>query len=78
MGEFFRGIMSLPTPFNMVVVIVLIGCVTGVLTTIAKELRKYACHRQDLDLKRELVERGLPADEIERILAAKGPMSKGG
>jgi hypothetical protein len=41
------------------VLVCLIFCTTGVLTSIFKQIRKYACHRRDADLKRELVERGL-------------------
>lgn len=68
--EIFKGIFNLAVPFNMIVLIVLFGCFTGVITGIAKEIRKYACHRQLIDFKRELVERGLGGDEIERIVAA--------
>jgi hypothetical protein len=71
-GEMLRGILDIPAPFNMVVLVVLIVCTTGVFTSIFKQIRKYACYRRDIDLKRELVERGLSVDEIERIVAAKG------
>jgi hypothetical protein len=33
---------------------------------------------RDVDLKRELVERGLSVEEIERIVAAKGSASRDG
>lgn len=69
--EFFNGILHLPTPFNMVVLIVLICSVAGVLTGIATQIRKFVCYRQDIDFKRELLDRGLSADEIERILNAR-------
>jgi hypothetical protein len=69
--ELFKAILSMPVPFNMVVLVVLIGCTTSVITSIFKQIRKYACHRREVDLKRELVERGLSVDEIERIVAAK-------
>jgi hypothetical protein len=69
--QLFHGILDIPVPFNMIVLVCLIFCTTGVLTSIFKQIRKYACHRRDADLKRELVERGLSVDEIERILAAK-------
>jgi hypothetical protein len=71
MSEFFRDIMSMESPFNMVVLIVLFGCVAGVLSTIVKQIRKYACHRHEMELKRELVERGLSAEEIQRIVLDK-------
>jgi hypothetical protein len=73
MLEIFQAILNMQTPFNMIVLIVLFGCAVGVLTGIAKEVRKYGCHRQDIDFKRELVDRGLSADEIERIVQAKSP-----
>jgi hypothetical protein len=69
--ELFKGILSIQTPFNMVVLIVLFGSVAGVLTGVATQIRKYNCHRQDIDFKRELVDRGLAADEIERIIKAR-------
>jgi hypothetical protein len=71
-GRFFQAIFDMPTPFNMVVLIVLICTVAGVITSIATQIRKYACHRHDVAFKRELVERGLAIDEIERLIAAKG------
>ena len=70
--ELFKGIMSMPAPFNMVVLIVLIVFTAGIFTSLFKQIRKYACHRHDVELKRELVERGLSVEEIERILAAGG------
>jgi hypothetical protein len=70
--ELFKGILSIPPPFNMFVLVTLIFCATGVITSFFKQIRKYACYRRDIDLKRELVERGLSVDEIERIVAAKG------
>jgi hypothetical protein len=72
----FRGIMSMGEPWHMIVLVVLITCTTGVLTSLFKQIRKYGCHRRDVDLKRELVERGLSVDEIERIVTAKGSASK--
>jgi hypothetical protein len=77
-SQFFQMIMSIPAPFNMVVLIVLFGCIAGIIKAIIKESRKYASHRHELELKRELVERGLSADEIERIIAARGPTTGGG
>ena len=71
--EVFQSIIGIPTPFNMIVLIVLFGSVAGVMTGIASQIRKYGCHRQDVDFKRELVDRGLSADEIERIVQAKSP-----
>ena len=71
MSEFFQDIMSMQTPFNMVVLVVFFGCVAGVLSTIIHQIRRYACHRHEIELKREMVERGLSVDEIERIVRAR-------
>ena len=60
---------------NWVVTIVLICVAASVLTSIAKQLRKYGCHRNEVELKRDLVERGLSVDEVERIIAAKGKVT---
>jgi hypothetical protein len=73
MYDVFQSIVGIQSPFNMIVLVVLIGSVAGVLTGITAQIRKYGCHRQDLDFKRELVDRGLAADEIERIVRAQLP-----
>ena len=69
--DIFKGILDIPVPFNMVVLIVLFGCIAGTIGAIAKEIRKYACHSQDVAFKRELVDRGFAGDEIERIVSAE-------
>jgi hypothetical protein len=58
----------------MIVLVVLIGCIASVVKAVAKQSRTYASHRAELNLKRELVERGLSVDEIERVMAAKSSM----
>jgi len=70
MSELLTPITNIPAPFNMVVMIVLIVCIAGMVTGVAKEIRKFFCHRQEIEFKRELVDRGLGGDEIERIMAA--------
>ncbi len=69
MTKTLNSITDIPSPFNMIVLVVLISCAAGIVTTLFKELRKFACHRQELNLKRDLVERGLSIDEIERVVA---------
>ena len=69
MTETLNSITGIPAPFNMIVLVVLISCAAGIVTTLLKEIRKFACHRQELNLKRDLVERGLSIDEIERVMA---------
>lgn len=76
MLEILQKITDIPAPFNMIVLIVMIGAFAGIITTIAKEVRKYACHRQELDFKRELVEQGMTSHEIEHIMTAKPDRSR--
>ena len=72
MDSFMQGIFRLETPFNMVAVIIMIIMAASVLTALITQIRKYACHRQELDFKREMLDRGLSTDEIEQIVQAKG------
>jgi hypothetical protein len=78
MIEIFQSIVHMEAPFNMIVMIVLIVCAAKVVKVVASQVRAYGCHRQDIDFKRELVDRGLSAEEIERILAAAGSSSASG
>jgi hypothetical protein len=71
MADSFHSLSN--SPFGMIVLVVLIGSVLGVIGTIAAQIRIYATHRADVHLKRELVERGLSAEEIERVVGAKSP-----
>jgi hypothetical protein len=61
---------------NWIVWVVLICVGSGVITSIAKQIRKYGCHRSETELKRELVERGLSVEEIERVIAATSASEK--
>jgi hypothetical protein len=56
---------------HWIITIIFAFVVASVIGSIAKQLRKYGCHRSEVGLKRELVERGLSVDEIERIIAAQ-------
>ena len=55
----------------MLIPLALIAC--GLLVALASQIRKYVCFRHELELKQDLVERGLSIDEIERVVAAKSP-----
>lgn len=71
MSVLLRILTVIPSPFNMVVLIVLIACIAGVLTEVARQVRAYLSHRDELELKREMIESGMTADEIERILLTR-------
>jgi hypothetical protein len=77
MQDFFHSLLNTNSPFGMIVLVVLIGSLIGLIGTIAKQARIYASHRADVQLKRELVERGLSVEEIERVVAAKSPRERG-
>lgn len=64
----FSFLENVPPPFNMVVLITLIICASTLIGAVAAEIRKFATHRQDVALKRELVDRGLSVEEVERIV----------
>ena len=76
MIELLQNIVSIRAPFNVFVLIFLFLSVAGVISSLFKQVRKYTCSRQELEFKRELVERGLNVDEIERIMAAKSVSAK--
>ncbi len=71
MNTFISNVLSLETPFNMIVMVVLIGASAAVLITIVTETRKYFTHRELMELKRELAGQGMSVDEIERVISAK-------
>jgi hypothetical protein len=70
MKEFVQWITA-GGPFGIVVLCVLIGTAGTLISLIVNQIGSYATHRADLQLKRELVERGLSVEEIERIVSAK-------
>ena len=59
----------IPPPFNMVVAIVFLCSLVGVVKAVASEFRKYAVRREELQFKREMIERGLEVDEVERMVS---------
>lgn len=58
-------------------IIVLIGCATGVLCTVvvfvSSTITAIHYRRVEADMKREMIERGLSADEITKIIEAASP-----
>jgi len=74
MTEIMTQILSMPPPFNLVAVIVIVSVGVGGITSIAREIRKYASHRESMEVIADLAERGMSADEIERVLNS-GPRS---
>lgn len=67
----WESFFDLPTPFNFVVVLCGIFVVGSAIGVIAKYIRDFAIYRQELAFKREMIDRGLTADEIERLIASR-------
>jgi hypothetical protein len=64
-------LLNFDSPGKFFVVLALIAAVAGTIITAVVQLSGYASHRADLNFKREMVERGLSVEEIERVLTAK-------
>ena len=71
MIELLQAITAMESPFNMIVLIVLISCGAGAVNGIASQVRKYLTHRDEMDLKREMLASGMSADEIERVSSSR-------
>lgn len=61
----------LPLPFNFVILIMVLVFGWLLLAHIFEEIGKFARNRQQIEFKRELLDRGLEADEIKTILEAR-------
>lgn len=66
-------VLAIPIPFNMIIVMVAIIFGTGIITSIAKQIRKYFCLREELEFKREMIDRGMTPDEVEKLVNCKSP-----
>jgi hypothetical protein len=66
-------ILAIPVPFNMIIVIMAIIFSTGIITSIAKQIRKYFCLREELEFKREMIDRGMTPAEVEQLVKCKSP-----
>ena len=60
----------LPLPFNFIILILVIVFGSMVVIAIIEEIGKYVRHRNRSELKRDLLDRGLGAEEIHLIVEA--------
>jgi len=62
---------------NFALIVVVIGCLTGVICTVVVFISStiVSIHRRrtEIDIKREMIERGMSADEITKIIEAVSP-----
>jgi hypothetical protein len=71
LADWLGSLLNAETPAKFFVLIALIGCTAAALIMLFIQVARYASHRAELSFKRELVDRGLSVDEIERIVSAK-------
>ena len=71
LGSFDSSILF-ETPLGVLMVAVVVGGITGIIGVIATNWRKVREAEQNAALKQSMVNRGMSADEIERVLKA-GP-----
>jgi hypothetical protein len=71
MSAFFDLVRQIPPPFNMIVLIVAIGCSVSLLSGIVKQIRIFADNEADRRLKRDMIDSGFGADEAQRIASMK-------
>jgi hypothetical protein len=64
-------IQQMPPPFNMVVLIVAIGCAATVIKGVVKQVRIFADNEADRRLKRAMIDTGLSVEEAERIASMR-------
>ena len=73
MYEVITKVLEVPVPFNFLIMGLALCTLFGVIAVIATEVRKFATHRLDLEMKRELLDQGVPPEEIESVLRAGRP-----
>ena len=76
MSDVMMKILEVPAPFNLAIIAVVLGITVPIVAIIASEIRKFATHRQDLEAKRDMLDRGMPVEEIERVLQAGQEIKK--
>jgi hypothetical protein len=63
------------------VIAVVVGCATGVLCTLivfaSNTITSVHRRRLEVDMKREMIERGMTADEIVKVIEAAPPLEDG-
>jgi hypothetical protein len=59
--------------FSIIAMLIVFGSIAGTILGVAGMLtwRKHTAAKMEHDLKSEMVASGMPAEEIERVLAAK-------
>ena len=73
-ADFFMGI---EPAHRWLLLVVAISCAMGVTISLAgivmKSINSIQRHRAETELKREMIERGMSADEIAKVIEASSP-----
>lgn len=77
MFDLLHKIIQIDPPFNMVILIMLIIFSSVTITSVASQVRKYYCMREELEFKREMLARGMTPEEADQWLRTKTPRSFG-
>lgn len=67
MDALINAFSQVPPPFNMVIAIIAIICVTNAFGEVIKQVRLYADHEADRRLKRDMLEAGYNAEEAREF-----------
>lgn len=63
----FSSLLTLPPPFNMIVLIVALTSAVSIIKVVAKQVRIFADNEADRRLKREMIESGLSVSEASTL-----------
>lgn len=77
MFDLLHKIIQIEPPFNMIILIMLIIFSSVTITSVASQIRKYYCMREELEFKREMLARGMTPEEADQWLRTKPPSSFG-
>jgi hypothetical protein len=82
LGDITTDLLSdLDSDKRFTLIIVIIGCVTGVICTLAMCVSTTinSMHRRkvDAEMKREMLDRGMNADDIEKVIESAAPPADG-
>lgn len=73
MTQLIEMIQGMGVPFSTAIVIVAIISFAMLVFVVAAMIEAFVRHRQDLQFKRDMLERGLSIEEIERLIGAPTP-----
>jgi hypothetical protein len=80
-GSWIRSFDGLDSDKKFALVTVVVGCATGVLCTlivfVSNTITSIHRRRLEVEMKREMIERGMTAEEIVKVIEAAPPLEDG-